>query len=324
MSTSLTKKKHSWRALRGFGACLALLLLTGVLTQTPATAATAGDGPPGFWWGTDSLPVTVPGPAPYQMPYLGGAYGGYIGMTGNWAYWLGCGGQEHFLAFSATDNAQAHTDYVTYHTGVGSGAYWFMGGPGVDPDYNGTAAEASTWGARQAARALADIADGTSFDYHVVWMDIELPGITPARDNGWNSVYTSPCSGVVKQSFVPTSLDRADFNGFWDYITAHSSYKVGVYSSAGVWASIFGTGTDSLIPHTYEWTYEPETTNYSGAYPYGWCLDHGAGSCAQFFGGQTSSSPYALMWQWSGGGGATNGIGGFNGDLDTIDAIRLP
>jgi hypothetical protein len=24
----------------------------------------------------------------------------------------------------------------------------------------------------------------------------------------------------------------------------------------------------------------------------------------------------------SGGGGATNGIGGFNGDLDTIDAIR--
>jgi hypothetical protein len=101
-----------------------------------------------------------------------------------------------------------------------------------------------------------------------------------------------------------------------------SADKVGVYSSAGVWASIFGTGSDSLIPHTYEWTYEPETTNYSGAYQYGWCLDHGAGPCAQFFGGQTSASPYALMWQWSGGGGATNGIGGFNGDLDTIDAIR--
>jgi hypothetical protein len=323
VSTSQSRRKHSWRVLGGFGACLALLLLTGVLTQTPATAAPAGDGPPGFWWGTDSLPVTVPGGAPYQMPYLGGAYGGYIGMTGNWAYWLGCAGQEHFLAFSATDNALAHTNYVTYHTGVGSGAYWFMGGPGVDPDYNGTTAEASTWGARQAARALSDIASGY-FDYKVVWMDIELPGITPARDNGWNSVYTSPCSGVVKQSYVPTSLDRADFNGFANYVTAHSSYKVGVYSSAGVWTSIFGTGTDSLIPNTYEWTYEPETTNYSGAYPYGWCLDHGAGPCAQFFGGQTSASPTALMWQWSGGGGVTNGIGGFNGDLDTIDAIRLP
>jgi len=302
----------------------ALLLPTAAgAAQAAAVAAAvpAGDGPPGFWWGTDSFPVTVPGSAPYQMPYLGGAYGGYIGMTGNWAYWLGCGGQEHFIAFSATNNAQAHTNYVTYHTGVGSGVYWFMGGPGVDPHYNGTTAEASTWGARQAARALSDIANG-AFDYKVVWMDIELPGITPAPDNGWNAVYTSPCSGVVKQSYVPASLDRADFNGFADYITAHSSDKVGVYSSPGVWTSIFGTGTDSLIPNTYEWTYEPETTNYSGAYPYGWCLDHGAGPCAQFFGGQSNASPHALMWQWSGGGGVTNGIGGFNGDLDTIDSSR--
>jgi hypothetical protein len=327
--------KLSRRALIGFGGMgMALLSLIVLLVPSSANAATtapavkaaqavpAGDGPPGFWWGTDSFPVTVPGSAPYSMPYLGGAYGGYIGMTGNWAYWLGCSGQEHFLAFSATNNAQAHTNYVTYPRGVGSGAYWFMGGPGVDPHYNGTTSEASAWGARQAARALADIANGGGIDYKVVWMDVELPGITPARDNGWNSAYTSPCSGVVKQSYVPTSLDRANFNGFASYIAAHSAYKIGVYSSAGVWASIFGTGTDSLIPNTYEWTYEPETTNYSGAYPYGWCLDHGAGPCAQFFGGQTSSSPNALMWQWSGGGGVTNGIGGFNGDLDTIDSSR--
>jgi hypothetical protein len=97
---------------------------------------------------------------------------------------------------------------------------------------------------------------------------------------------------VVKQDYFSVSLDRADFSGFAAYITAHSAYKVGVYSSAGVWTSIFGTGTDSLIPDTYEWTYEPETTNYSGAYPHGWCLDYGSGPCAQFFGGQTNSSPY--------------------------------
>jgi hypothetical protein len=327
--------RRSRRALAGLGSC-AVLLLAGALMQSPASAATAapaaatapellaGDGPPGFWWGTDSLPVTVPGSAPYRMPYLGGAYGGYIGMTGNWAYWQGCGGQEHFLAYSAANAAQARTDFTKYHTGVGYGAYWFMGGPGVDPHYMGTAAEASAWGAAQAARALADIANGGGINYPVVWMDVELPGITPARDNGWNSVYTSPCSGVVRQSYVPTSLDRADFNGFANYVAAHSSYKVGVYSSASAWASIFGTGSDAQIPDTYEWTYEPETTQYSSAYPYGWCLDHGAGPCAQFFGGQTSASRYALMWQWSGGGGATNGIGGFNGDLDTIDAIRLP
>ena len=84
------------------------------------------------------------------------------------------------------------------------------------------------------------------------------------------------------------------------YVAAHSKYKVGVYSSAGVWTSIFGTGSAASIPNTYEWTYEPETTNFSNA-PTGWCLK--SGGCAQFFGGQTNSSRFALMWQWSGGGG---------------------
>jgi hypothetical protein len=312
--------KRSWLTRGVLATCLALLLL---IPAMAAAAAPAGDGPPGFWWGTDSFPVSVPGSAPYSMPYLGGAYGGYIGMTGNWAYWKGCGGQEHFLAYSATNAAQARTNYTRYHKGVGYGAYWFMGGPGVDPHYNRTTSEASAWGAAQAARALSDIANGGGINYPVVWMDVELPGITPAPDNGWNNVYTSACSGVIRTSGIPAAVDRADFNGFANYIAAHSSYKVGVYSTASVWTSIFGTGTDSRIPNTYEWTYEPETTNYSGAYPYGWCLSHGSGPCAQFFGGQTSSSPYALMWQWSGGGGVTNGIGGFNGDLDTIDSSRL-
>ena len=73
--------------------------------------------------------------------------------------------------------------------------------------------------------------------YPVVWADIELPEIAPAPDNGWNSVYTSPCSGAVKQSSVPAAVDRAEFNGFATYITAHSKYKVGVYSSPAIWAA---------------------------------------------------------------------------------------
>jgi len=314
--------KHPSRALTKLGGCMALLLITGLLTQAPASAATAnpaaaaalalpaGDGPPGFWWGTDSLPVTVPGSAPYQMPYLGGAYGGYIGMTGNWAYWLGCKGG--FIAFSATDNAQAHTNYVTYHTGVGSGAYWFMGGPGVDPDYNGTTTEASAWGARQAARALSDIANGP-FDYKVVWMDVELPGIAPAPDNGWNDVYTSPCSGKIMTRGVAASVDRAEVNGYEAYLTAHSSYVPGVYSSPSIWSSIFGTGSASSIPGTYEWTYTNGTSRLSPA-PVKWCIV-GTTTCARFFGGVSRSSPQAVMWQWSGGGGITNGIG----DFDQID-----
>jgi hypothetical protein len=310
-------------------ACLALVLASGSAAAATVTVGTghvavtaralpAGDGPPGFWWGTDSLPVSVPGSAPYSMPHLGGAYGGYIGMTGNWAYWLGCSGQEHFLAYSATNAAQARTNFTKYGRGVGYGAYWFMGGPGVDPHYNGTVAEATSWGAQQAARTLADIADGGGINYPVVWADIELPGITPAPDNGWNSVYTSSCSGKVKQSSVPASLDRSEFNGYANYITSHSKYKVGVYSSPSVWSSIFGTGSLAAIPNTYEWTYEPETASLGNA-PVGWCLNHGSGSCAQFFGGQTNASKYALMWQWSGGGGVRNGIG----DFDQIDGARM-
>ena len=79
--------KRAWLAL---AACIALALTSGGVTSATVAAGTGravtaaeqfpdGDGPPGFWWGTDSLPVTVPGSAPYSMPHLGGAYGGYIG-----------------------------------------------------------------------------------------------------------------------------------------------------------------------------------------------------------------------------------------------------
>jgi hypothetical protein len=168
--------KRAWLAL---AACLALALTSGggasaTVAADTGRAVTAaeqlpdGDGPPGFWWGTDSLPVNVPGSAPYSMPYLGGTYGGYLGMTGNWAYWLGCSGQEHFLAYSATNVAQARTNFTKYGKGVGFGVYWFMGGPGVDPYYDGTTAEATSWGAQQAARALSDIANGGGVNYPVV------------------------------------------------------------------------------------------------------------------------------------------------------------
>jgi hypothetical protein len=280
-----------------------------------AVSAQAGDSPAGFHYGTDSWPVTISGKAPYVNPVIGGNYGGYIGMAGNWARTEGCT-TGNFLAWSPANSAQANTDYSTYHIGIGTGVYWYLGGPGVDPHWNGTTTEASKWGAQQAADALAAM-KSLHVTYPVVWADIELPGIEPAPDNGWNNVYSSPCSEHVVQAYVPVSVDRAEFNGFASYIAGHSTYKVGVYSAATVWRSIFGTGTDSLIPNTYEWTYLPETSNLK-QYPAGWCL-HGTSTCAQFFGGQTSSSKYALMWQWSGGGGIRNAYG----DFDQIDVSRM-
>ena len=120
--------------------------------QVPASPDVTTPG--GFWFGTDSSDVATPGPAPFQEPAIGSTYGGYIGMTGNWADWQNCGGGD---VWSATDSAHARTNFVTYHAGIGVAGYWFMAGPGVDPRYNGTAQEASAWGAAQAAQVLADL-----------------------------------------------------------------------------------------------------------------------------------------------------------------------
>jgi hypothetical protein len=300
---------------KAVGVFLSLAAAAAVMLPTAASAATAGDSPVGFYYGTDSWPVSVTGSAPYHEPVIGGGYGGYMGMAGNWARQEGCK-TGNFLAWSSANSAQANLNYTKYHIGVGTGVYWYMGGPGVDPHWNGTAAEAAKWGAQQAAWALAAM-KSLHVTYPVVWADIEEPGILPALDNGWNKVYTSPCSGVVRYLHTPANNDRAEFNAFAAYIVGHSAYKVGVYSSYPIWTNIFGTGTASQIPNTYEWTYLPESSHLSYA-PSGWCLQHSAG-CAQFFGGQTSASKYALMWQWSGGGGITNGVG----DFDQIDFARM-
>jgi hypothetical protein len=287
---------------------------------TASTAARPADKPAGFSYGTDSNYIAIPGPAPYREPAIGGSYGGYIGMIGNWAQWQGCHG---IVVWSKTDARRAATNLNTYHVGIGVGGYWFMAGPGVDPHFNGTSKEANAWGEEQAAAALKDIGSLTpKLSYPVVFLDVELPGdapnYTPASDNGWNNVYTSACSGRVKTAHIAAKVDRADFNGFADYLTAHSSYKAGVYSAPSIWADIFGTGIQAAISNTYEWTYTGDTASLSDL-PDGWCLA-GTSTCAQFFGGITGSSKYALMWQWSGGGGTYNGVG----DFDQIDGKRTP
>jgi hypothetical protein len=55
------------------------------VSAVTSRAAVRADSPAGFWHGTDSRTITISGPAPYREPVIGGAYGGYVGMTGNWA-----------------------------------------------------------------------------------------------------------------------------------------------------------------------------------------------------------------------------------------------
>ena len=310
-------------ATAALSAVSGVAMASGAAVTSGAAAAVATSVNPGsgFVYGSDSWPVPITDKtAPYHEPVIGSRYGGYIGMAGNWARLEGCT-TGNFLAWAPTNAAQANANLAKYNTGVGVGVYWYMGGPGVDPHWtssglSGETKEAANWGTFQAQKALAAIKTWT-VTYPVIWADIEMPLIAPATDNGWNSVYSTPCSGHVVQSYVPATVDRAEFNAFANYITEHSKFKVGVYSAPSIWSAIFGTGSTGSIPNTYEWTYLPETSHLSQA-PTGWCL-HGSSTCAQFFGGQTSASKYALAWQWSGGGGITNGVG----DFDQIDVARL-
>jgi hypothetical protein len=306
-------------------------LLTGVVRAADAAPAAEGrqaaapagaqfgtDSPAGFWYGTDSFYMPVKGPAPYTEPVIGGSYGGYIGMAGNWARHLGCGDK---VAWSATNSKEANNNRTWHGKGIGTGVYFFMGGPGVDPHYNGTTPEASAWGQRQAAWALNNAAS-LKVRYPVMFADVELPGaapgISPAPDNGWNSVHPNPCSGKSTLNYIDPNVDRAVLNGFFSYLASHSSYRPGVYSSPQIWPQIFGTGSAATLRGVGEWTYTNDTSSLAHI-PSGWCL-RTTSICARFFGGINSSSPDALMWQWSGGGGTYNGYG----DFDQIDANRTP
>ncbi len=309
------RRAGRWRtALAG-----AVALVACVTLATPGQAnatSTGGDSPAGFYFATDSTGVPVATRGLATTPAVGGGYGGYTGMAGDWARSAGCG--SYPLAWSAADAAAANRDATTYHTGVGAGAYWFMGGPGVDPHYNGTAAEAAAWG-RQAGWALSAIRPLT-LDQPVLWMDVELPGSTvfdPVTDNGWTKVYRSACDAQPSGARVTPALARAEIYGFAYALEARSGLAAGVYSDPAFWAAIFGTGPAARLSGIYEWTANDQTAALTRP-PSGWCRP-GLQACARFFGGVTASSRFAVAWQWSGGEGTANGIG----DFDTVEQPRM-
>src|SRR5258708_36722725 len=116
--------KRPWLTRAGLATFLALILL---IPAAAASAAPAGDGPPGFWWGTDSFPVSVPGSAPYRMPFLGGAYGGDIRGAGGRSDWPGCTGG--FLAFSPLHAPPAPPHQPHAATAAAAGALRFTWRP---------------------------------------------------------------------------------------------------------------------------------------------------------------------------------------------------
>jgi hypothetical protein len=304
-------KSFRFVARTGVRALIAVVAALGVVFCLSGTAL-AGDGPTGFYYGADSNgPSGVGSGYPYTESGTGGIYGGYVGEIGTWTNWQGCTSGR---ALSATDANEAIADmpWPGYGSGYqipGVSFYWFAAGPGADPNYNRvnpSTTEAYDWGEAQAERAASQYPgndDGITIPTGEYWpymfMDIE-------GNNGWNSEIN--CNGtVIGTTPIPDTVERATFNGFYDWILANSPFEPGVYSAPGEWCPAFGScpdygypNGDGAIPGVYEWTYE-DSTNSDTPDPVGFCQ---SGNCAEWFGENESSRNTG--WQWDQNSGDWN------------------
>jgi hypothetical protein len=126
-------------------------------------------------------------------------------------------------------------------------------------------------------------------------------------------------------------VDRADFNGFWNYIeddtpicSTCTSFVPGVYSANDYFPKSFGSAVgeeyqpystdavDDSIPNTWQWVYEPSETSITPA-PAGGCI---SSTCAGWFGGVAADRE--IGWQWV-ESQDDNGVG----DFDSFDASNL-
>lgn len=295
-----------------------------------APAAFAGDGPPGYRYGTDTSCPSVTGGPPYRNTFtpspcpsntqvnLGGTYGGYLGQYGGWYSIQHC----HGGAVNSTDVNAANTNYTTYNAGFGTGEYFFLGGPGRDPSFNPnsyTTSDATAWGDEQGNLAASIWEQTGSILSAYIFGDMELY-------NGFNNWYSGCSDSIISSTDCCTIQDdQAVINGFLAAIRAASPrgyLRPGIYGSGPYWAATFGCincspGSPGYIPNVPEWTYGSTPTPNPPLYPqpYGWTAGQ---NTAQFFGGQSTSSPYAVMWQWTSGS-----FSGGLGDYDQINESRM-
>jgi hypothetical protein len=295
--------------------------------RTSAARARQNDVSPlgdtsGFFYGTDSnAPTTTnqnsnnvwmePAGNSGSAP---GRYGWYGGEIGSYFHWKNCGGIWDGINFNSTNSARVNSNLLNHSVGVGTGAYWMMAGPGVDPNYDGTTAEARAFGQAQAVHVTSVLnSNATTYYNGTVYADVE-----DATRTGWNAVWSGNCGawgGNEQQGYVPAALDLATFNGFWSYINTNTAYYGGMYCAGGsagdTWSNIFGSNSYPASAGP-EWTYVNETSSTS-TFPSGWSVN---GVNATFWGGvsrsDSGSGSQAGVWQWSGGNGTSNGYGDFD------------
>ncbi len=273
-----------------------LLMICGVLFVTSG-AASAGDGPPGFWYGADGY---GPGPtSSLDMPVCGGMYATYAGRVDNIAPDDG---------FFNVSYAQAPSFNADLGEGIGMLAYIDVTGPRADPYYNGTAVEAETWGVEQAWYAFAN------WDYDIDY-DVDYYPLYPI-------VFADMESGNPGWIAGDSSLNRDVFNGWWEALQEYDDPLDMALESGWFANPSFNSEYMSGQILTGTWGWESNWAyEVSGNLPVGDCVRKGFQAPDGFtpspmFGTKAASSGCFFGWQWANSNGN-------DADWDTLDSNRL-
>ena len=302
-------RRHRSVSVATIAAAVAVLLGF-ALPTAPVGAAGMASTPAGFYYGSDSYGPQARGAyPPYNEPRTGGLYGAYTAEIGTWTDWTGC---TRGYGLIPANVARANADEA-YGPIPGVSFYWFAAGPGADPHYNASWAEAYGWGVAQAQRVAWDYGSLTrrgiwTATRHIPLMFMDIEAAPEAGyGNGWNEV-VNRCGRITRQTVIPPSIDRATFDGFTDYLHLDTIFHPGVYSTPSFWYYTFGRGSASRIPNTYEWT---PVSSSPTARPGPSAFRQG-GQRASWFGGVAYSR--RAGWQWTQNGG----------DFDEWDIANLP
>jgi hypothetical protein len=271
---------------------LKTLMVAGTIALVCPVASALADAPAGFYYGADGYEPTATGKSvPYEEPAVGGTFGGYVAEVWTFADQAGC---STMRGVNPPDVSDANANREQQSGPTGTALYYFMGGPGSDPNYNASnpsASEAYSWGYNQAYYAYKYYAaHGPTVDDPIMFMDIENP--ENGTYQGWDEE-TDKCGNRTGTTSIPSSIDRQTFNGFYDETYHHTPFFPGVYARQDYWQATFGTGSSGSIPNTEQWTSQAHNTEPSPS-PTAWCT---TGACAVWFGGVTSDNE--AEWQWA-------------------------
>ena len=281
--------------------------------------------PVGFGFGGDSSGgVCTGGTYPYGVEGLAkygitGNCGGFFGQVGAaWSQWPGC--PDGGWGWNPTDAAEASANYPKY--GIGNAFIYFTGGPGMKPP---AVATLKSWADMQ----ITNFAAQAKLPQYHPYVDEPVIIFDVETGYGWNDTVTDPTSGTVGCAFpivtsgsYSSSRNRtllADMVS--EAATVFPGYEVVVYTGGRYdWGPWFGfeawTGGEYTFVNAIAGTPNAATDNM----PAKFCRRGTNTPCAQFWGGQSSGSAGALLWQW----GSPVAPSTATMDIDQIDETRFP